>query len=243
MFAHQPAQQPRAAGRPGPAGFHVGERHDVSLTVIDRGKEDVQPPAHACFAAGRGVAPPVIVDGIHRREIGGPVVVEFVAFANADQGAQHAPQWLGRPAVDHAHGGLRGLKADRDFLHALEIVAEDRVRRRRVLDLAEIIHDQFQRRLGAMTKDADGKIASEVKRGKRRGCMFGFDPDRALAFQCIVSVHAGPELGGTGTFAAALAVEAPAMITAAQALADNGPPAQAHTPMRTFIRQGRDAVQ
>src|ERR1019366_8791930 len=69
LAAHQPLEQANAAGRAGVARLREGEGEERRLAIVDRHEEDVQAPADLAFLAGGWALPPVIVDGVDRREI------------------------------------------------------------------------------------------------------------------------------------------------------------------------------
>src|SRR5262245_46049706 len=70
---HQPAEHAEAARRAGPIRFRVRERHQVGPPLVNRGEEDIQPPAHLALATGLRVGPPVVVDRVDRGKVSGPV--------------------------------------------------------------------------------------------------------------------------------------------------------------------------
>ncbi len=72
------------------------------------------------------------------------------------------------------------------------------MRRRRVLDLDEVVEDELQRRWCRVAKAPDGAVAGDVE-ARERGCgALALDPDRAQPLDDVEALGAGRAAGVAG---------------------------------------------
>ena len=155
----------------------------------------------------------MVVNRINRRKVCGPIVIELVILADADEQPEERRNVLGRPAVDDADAGCGRLEADVYFVHSVEGIPEQRMSRGRVLDLAKVVHDQLQRRPRLVEERTKVIVPLHIELRKHRLGIMRLDPDRAEAFLSVKGQHDGVQLGRARAFAVACTVVGPAVVS------------------------------
>ena len=125
-------------------------------------------------------------------------------------------------------------------MHAFQRIAEEGVRRRRVLDFAKVVERQFQRRLDAVIQIADVVMPIDREFRQLRVRAGVADPDRFALLRHLEMLGTGIELGRRGAFAFTLGVKRPAVIAALELVVADFAQAQLHAAMRTLVIESAD---
>ena len=163
------------------------------------------------------------------------MVVEEVAFANAEDPRQRLEKRLRRADVRDFHGGVGRFEVHLHLVHPGEVVAEGVVDRTAVFDLVKVVDRQFQRRRHDVMEVAEVVVIVGVDLGKFGRARLRLHPDVPVFFAGIVSVGAGVQLRRARAFAVAAGVERPAVVLALDAVADDPAVAQLQPPVRAHV--------
>jgi hypothetical protein len=111
-----------------------------------------------------------------------------------------------------------------------------------VLDLAEVVERDFERRRRAMVEVANVVMPIHLEHGKLRLRPRPAHPDRVELFRHLEVLGARVELRRRRAFAVAAAVEGPAVIGALELVLDDLAKAELHAAMRAIIDKSADFV-